>query len=38
VNALCDKALLAGFVHARDRIDYRMVRRAIRELEGNLNA
>jgi general secretion pathway protein A len=37
INALCDKCLLAGFVHARDRIDFRMVGRAIRELEGNIN-
>lgn len=36
INALCDKCLLAGFVHARDRIDFRMVGRAIRELEGNI--
>jgi general secretion pathway protein A len=37
VNAVCDKCLLAGFVQRRDRIDYRLVGRAIRELEGNLN-
>jgi general secretion pathway protein A len=37
INALCDKCLLAGFVHARDRIDFRMVGRAIRELEGNID-
>lgn len=35
VNALCDKCLLAGFVHQRDRIDYRLVGLAMRELEGN---
>ena len=38
VNAVCDKALLAGFVHARDRIDYWLVGRAVRELEGNIDA
>lgn len=35
VNALCDKALLAGFVNQCQRISYRMVGQAIRELEGN---
>ncbi len=38
INALCDKCLLAGFVHARDRIDFWIVGRAIRELEGNIDA
>jgi general secretion pathway protein A len=38
VNAVCDKALLAGFVERSDRINYRMVGRAIRELEGNIHA
>jgi general secretion pathway protein A len=38
VNAVCDKALLAGFVEQSDRINFRLVGRAIRELEGNLNA
>ena len=38
VNAVCDKALLAGFVEQSDRITYRMVGRAIRELEGNIHA
>jgi general secretion pathway protein A len=38
VNAVCDKALLAGFVQQRERIDYRMVGQAVRELEGNINA
>jgi hypothetical protein len=38
VNAVCDKALLAGFVEHSDRITYRMVGRAIRELEGNIYA
>ncbi|MBI3852211.1 MAG: AAA family ATPase [Verrucomicrobia bacterium] len=37
VNAVCDKALLAGFVQQSDRIDYRMVGRALRELEGEIN-
>jgi general secretion pathway protein A len=36
VNAVCDKALLAGFIQSRDRINYAMVGRAIRELEGNI--
>jgi general secretion pathway protein A len=37
VNALCDKALLAGFVERSDRIGFRMIGRAIRELEGNIH-
>jgi general secretion pathway protein A len=37
INALCDKCLLAGFVHARDRINFSIVGRAIRELEGNID-
>ena len=37
VNAACDKALLAGFVQSSDRIDYRTVGRALRELEGKIN-
>jgi general secretion pathway protein A len=37
VNAVCDKALLAGFVEQSDRITHRMVGRAIRELEGNIH-
>ena len=36
VNAVCDKALLAGFVEQRDRIDFRIIGRALRELEGNI--
>ena len=36
INAVCDKCLLAGYVQQRDRIDYRMVRRAMRELEGHI--
>jgi general secretion pathway protein A len=38
VNAVCDKALLAGFVTRSYRIDFWMVGRAIRELEGNIHA
>ena len=38
INALCDKCLLAGFVHARDRIDFWTVGRAIQELEGNIDS
>ena len=37
VNAVCDKSLLAGFVHQSDRIDFSMVGRAIRELEGDIH-
>ncbi len=37
VNALCDKALLAGFVKQSKRINYGMVTRAIRELEGDIH-
>jgi general secretion pathway protein A len=37
VNALCDKALLAGYVRHSKRINYGMVTRAIRELEGNIH-
>ena len=36
VNAVCDKALLAGFVRHRERIDFMMVGRAVRELEGHI--
>ena len=38
VNALCDKALLAGFVQQTDKIDYRMIGRAVRELEGRIHS
>jgi general secretion pathway protein A len=38
VNAICDKALLAGFVHQRERIDFTLVNRAVRELEGQICA
>ena len=37
INAVCDKALLAGFVGQTDRITFRLVGRAIRELEGNIH-
>ena len=37
VNAVCDKALLAGFVKQTDCITYGMVGMAIRELEGRLD-
>jgi general secretion pathway protein A len=37
VNAVCDKALLAGFVEHSRRISHRMVGRAIRELEGDIH-
>ena len=35
VNAVCDKALLYGYVNGIDRLDARGIRRAIRELEGH---
>ncbi len=37
INAVCDKCLLAGFVQQRERIDFRLVGYAIRELEGRHN-
>ena len=37
VNAVCDKSLLAGFVQQRRSIDYHVVGRAIRELEGTIH-
>ncbi len=37
VNAVCDKALLAGFVEQSGCIDFRLVNRAIRELEGQID-
>ncbi len=37
INAICDKCLLAGYVEQRDRIDFRMVGRAKRELEGQVD-
>lgn len=36
INAVCDKALLAGFVEKSDEIDFGMAGRAIRELEGEI--
>jgi len=36
INAVCDKCLLAGFVQQRDKINFQMVRRAMRELEGHI--
>jgi len=38
VNAVCDKALLAGFVNRRSKIDYRTIGVAIRELEGDIGS
>lgn len=38
VNAICDKALLAGFVQQQERIGFGVVRRAVRELEGQIEA
>ena len=38
VNALCDKALLAGFVEQQMRIDFGLIGRAIRELEGTVDS
>ncbi|MCL4787546.1 MAG: AAA family ATPase [Verrucomicrobia bacterium] len=38
VNAVCDKALLAGFVQQSGKINYRMVGRAVRELEGDIHS
>jgi len=35
INAVCDKALLYGFVNGTDHLDARSIRQAIRELEGN---
>lgn len=37
VNALSDKCLLAAFVQQTNRIDFRIVGRAINELEGNIH-
>jgi general secretion pathway protein A len=37
VSAVCDKALLAGFVEKSNQINFRMVGRAIRELEGKIH-
>jgi general secretion pathway protein A len=35
LNAVCDKALLAGFVNQQQRINYAVIGCAVRELEGN---
>jgi len=37
INNLCDKALLAAFVRESDRVDWRDVRRAVREISILLN-
>ncbi len=37
INAICDKCLLAGYVAQRGKIDFGMVGRARRELEGQLD-
>jgi general secretion pathway protein A len=37
VNAICDKCLLAGYVAQQDKIDFRMVGLARRELEGQVD-
>ncbi|HPC82508.1 MAG TPA: AAA family ATPase [Thermoanaerobaculaceae bacterium] len=34
INAVCDKALLCGYVEGRDHLGWRQVRRGIRDLEG----
>ena len=36
VNAVCDKALLSGFVNQRTELGYRVIGAAIRELEGDI--
>ncbi len=36
INAVCDASLLAGYVDGRDRLGWRQVRRAVRQLEGRL--
>lgn len=38
VNAVCDKALLAGFVQQTEQIDFWTIGRALRELEGKIEA
>ncbi len=37
INAVCDKALLCGYVDGEDSLGWRHVRRAIRELEGDFS-
>ncbi len=34
INAVCDKALLCGYVQNRDHLGWWQVRRAVRDLEG----
>jgi general secretion pathway protein A len=36
INAVCDKTLLCGYVDGTDQLEFRHVRRAIRELEGKI--
>lgn len=38
INAVCDKCLLAGFVASTEKIDFGLVGKAIRELEGEISA
>ena len=38
VNAVCDKALLAGYAQQTDKIDFRTIGCAVRELEGHFAA
>jgi general secretion pathway protein A len=38
VNAVCDKALLAGYVSRSEKIDFRTIGRAVHELEGIFDA
>ena len=38
VNAVCDKALLAGYVNQTEELDYRVIGKAIQELEGEVGA
>ena len=34
INAVCDKALLCGYVQGRDHLGWWQVRRAVHDLEG----
>jgi general secretion pathway protein A len=34
INAVCDKAMLAGYVDGRDQLGWRQIRRAVRDLHG----
>jgi general secretion pathway protein A len=36
INAISDKTLLAGYVGQTDRLRWKHVRLAVRELEGNI--